>query len=323
LTGASKPLVGIGMPVYNGERYLAEALESICAQSYREFELVICDNASTDGTADICRRFAAADSRIRYFRNDANIGAHPNYNRSFALSRGKYFKWAPHDDVLHPDFLAECVAILESDPGAVACQAHLDYIDAQGTGLGVVSTALAGTDSESPATRFAAAILLAHNCYVVMGLFRRDVLEGSMLLESFHGADRALIAELSLRGRFREVPLPLLRVRDHAERYTRAKVRPDERAAWHDTRLKGARTFPIWRLYREYWGMVWRAPLTFGQRLGMSLRLLQWWFVNWNAARMVVGFLAAFFPALMGWAERLKQRTFSPAPGIDQVRKAR
>jgi hypothetical protein len=154
-----------------------------------------------------------------------------------------------------------------------------------------------------------------------MGLFRRDALEGSMLLESFHGADRALVAQLALRGRFLEVPRALLRVRDHAERYTRAKVRPEERAVWHDTRLQGKRTFPMWRLYREYWSMVWRENVTAGERTLMSARLLQWWFVNWNAARVAVGMLSAFFPAMMGWAERLKQRVFSPAPGIDEVRK--
>ena len=127
------PLVGIGMPVYNGMRYVAEAIDSILRQSYESFELVICDNASTDGTADLCRKFAASDPRIRYFRNDTNIGAHPNYNRTFELTRGKYFKWAPHDDVLHHDFLSACVEALEADPGVVICQTLLDYIDDQGT----------------------------------------------------------------------------------------------------------------------------------------------------------------------------------------------
>ena len=119
------------MPVYNGERYLAEAIASICGQSYRDFELVICDNASTDGTAEICRRYAAADARVRYYRNETNIGAHPNFNRSFALTRGKYFKWAPHDDVLDRDFLKECVAALEADPG---------YAEALGTLTDSVNT---------------------------------------------------------------------------------------------------------------------------------------------------------------------------------------
>ena len=223
------PLVGIGMPVYNGMRYVAEAIDSILRQSYESFELVICDNASTDGTADLCRKFAASDPRIRYFRNDTNIGAHPNYNRTFELTRGKYFKWAPHDDVLHRDFLSACVEALDADPGIVICQTLLDYIDDQGRKLGIVSTALAGTESDSAVERFAAATLLPHNCYSVMGLFRRDALVGSMLLQSFHGADRALIAQLALRGRFLEIPRALLQVRDHAERYTRAQVRPGSR----------------------------------------------------------------------------------------------
>ncbi len=320
---AAEPLVGIGMPVYNGMRYVAEAIGSICAQSCPALELVICDNASTDGTADVCREFAAADPRIRYYRNDSNIGAHPNYNRTFELARGKYFKWAPHDDVLHRDFLAACVEALEADPGAVICQSQLDYIDDRGNKLGVVSTALAGTDSESAARRFAAAVLLPHNCYAVMGLFRREALLGSMLLESFHGADRALIAQLALRGRFIEIPRALLMVRDHADRYSRARVRPGDRAVWHDTRLKDRRTFPVWRLYREYWSMALHARVKSGERIRMLVRLLQWWFVNWNAARVAIDTIAALFPATTGWAERFKQNVFSPAPGIDRVRKRR
>lgn len=322
-TSLSEPVVGLGMPVYNGERYIGEAIQSILAQSFGAFELVICDNASTDATADICRAFAAADRRVRYYRNETNVGAHPNYNRTFELSRGTYFKWVPHDDLLHPEFLATCVAALEKQPDAVICQTQLDYIDGEGHKLGVVSTNLVGTDSRRPSVRFGAAVLLPHNCYEVMGVFRRQALTGSILLMSFHGADRALIAQLALRGQFIQIPQPLLIVRDHDERYTRARVRPQDRAVWHDTRLKGRRTFPTWRLYHEYWSMVLKASLTARERAAVAVRLLQWWFANWNAARMTVDVLANFVPGVVRWAERLKQALFSPAPGIDQVRKAR
>ena len=87
-----RPLVSIGMPVFNGDRYLEKALDSILEQTLDDFELVICDNASTDRTGEICRDYAARDRRIRYLRDDTNIGAHPNYNRTFAEARGRYFK---------------------------------------------------------------------------------------------------------------------------------------------------------------------------------------------------------------------------------------
>ena len=97
-----KPTVSIGMPVYNGVPFLNEALDSILAQTYRDFELVISDNASTDETESICRAYAASDPRIRYYRQQENLGAMPNFNRVCELSRGQYFKWAACDDVCSP-----------------------------------------------------------------------------------------------------------------------------------------------------------------------------------------------------------------------------
>jgi hypothetical protein len=185
----------------------------------------------------------------------------------------------------------------------------------------VCGTDLVEAESSNVATRFAAAILNAHNCYEVMGLYRRSTLETSMLLKSFHGADRALIAQLTLRGPFLHVSEPLLQVRDHKDRYTRARVRPKERAVWHDAALKGNHSFPTWHLYGEYWRMVSAAKLSLAAKLLQWMTLLRWWFVNWNVARMAVDVLATFAPDAVGWAERLKQRLFSPAPGIDMLRK--
>ncbi len=309
------------MPIFNGERYVSEAISSILDQSYLDLELVICDNASTDRTEEICRRFARADRRVRYYRNPTNIGAHPNYNRTYELANGTYFKWVPHDDVLHKDYLSACVAALEANPDAVVCQTQLDFIDEAGGPLGTCGTDLVGAQQKEPHLRFATAVLKPHNCYEVMGLFRRAVLRDSILLMSFHGADRALIAELTLRGRFLHVAQPLLRVRDHKDRYTRSRTKPKERAAWHDARLKGRHSFPTWRLYREYWAMLFRAKLAASKKALAVLPLLQWWFVNWNAARMVVDLLAVVVPGIVGRAESLKQKILTPAPGIDQLRK--
>src|SRR5689334_4004766 len=93
-SGVTGPSVAIGLPCYNSEKYLAQSIESLLAQTFKDFVLIISDNASTDGTADICKKYAAQDSRVRYFRNPTNIGMMPNFNRVFALSDSKYFKWA-------------------------------------------------------------------------------------------------------------------------------------------------------------------------------------------------------------------------------------
>jgi glycosyltransferase involved in cell wall biosynthesis len=315
------PLVGIGLPVFNGERFLEKAIQSILAQTYRNFELVICDNASTDGTERICRAAAESDSRVRYYRNPENIGAYPNFNRCFELSRGKYFKWAAHDDMLAPEYLEACVAAMEARPDAVVCQSELDFIDAAGNKLGVCGTDLAGAESSEPHVRFTAAALKPHDVYDIMGVFRRDVLEGSSLLVSFHGSDRALLAELTLTGAFIHLARPLLQVRDHQDRYTRSQTKQSDRAAWSDVRLKGKLTFPVWRLYREYWVMLAKSGIGARSKFFAGGQLLRWWFVNWNAARAVVDVCDNFAPGTVRWAERMKQTLFSPAPGIDRLRK--
>src|ERR1700753_3521498 len=113
------PRVSLGMPVYNGEKYLEAALDSLLAQTFTSFELIVCDNASTDGTQAICERYAARDSRIRYERNERNMGASWNFNPVYSLARAPYFKQAAHDDLCEPEFLERCVAVLDRDPDVV------------------------------------------------------------------------------------------------------------------------------------------------------------------------------------------------------------
>src|SRR5579875_956335 len=108
------PHVSIGVPVYNGERYLAQALDSILAQTFSDYEIIISDNGSTDATPDICRMYAAQDPRIKFHRHDHNRGSAWNYNRVFELSSGTYFGWLSHDDVYDPRFLERCVEVLDS-----------------------------------------------------------------------------------------------------------------------------------------------------------------------------------------------------------------
>ena len=104
--------ISIGLPVFNGETYLQTALESLCAQTFEDFELLIVDNASTDRTGEICRKAANHDRRIKYFRNTENIGAAKNFNKAFEISNSEYFKWAAHDDICAPQFLEKTAHII-------------------------------------------------------------------------------------------------------------------------------------------------------------------------------------------------------------------
>ena len=318
------PFVSVGMPIFNGARYAPAAIDSVLAQTFGDWELVICDNASTDDTESLCRSYAQRDPRIKYFCNPENLGAHPNYGLAFARSQGRYFKWAAHDDVLQPAYLETCLDALERTPDAVVCQTFLEYIDAEGRRVGIYDSKLRGADSADAATRFAAVILLPHPAYEVMGVFRRSALEGGLLLQSFHGADRALLAELSLRGRMIQVREPLLQVRDHEERYTQSQIRPKDRAVWHDTRLKGKISLPTWRLYAEYCAMVGRNLPSAAERRRCYLHLLRWWWHNWNAARMLVDLASVVAPNTVVYAEKLKHKYIAPQPGAgDAAAKAR
>jgi glycosyltransferase involved in cell wall biosynthesis len=313
--GTPIPVVSVGLPVFNGETFLEVAISSVLAQTFDDLELIICDNASTDRTAEICQDYAARDPRVRYFRNPQNLGAAPNYNLAFSHARGRYFKWLAHDDRITPTYLAKTVRVLEERTDAVLCNSVVSYIDQNGAPIGLYNSGLSLADSQSAAERFAWMSLRSHSCVDFFGLIRRDTLQTSLLHGSFHGADRALLAQLAIRGRLIQLPAPLVEMREHPNRYTRQNVRSADRAAWHDASTRGKLSFPTWRLYAEYLKMVRRERMLPQERAGCYTALARWWTVNWNAARALVDVLAVVAPGIPGAAERLKIRLFGAAPG--------
>jgi len=207
--------------VFNGEKYLEEALNSILAQTYTDFELIISDNASTDRTQQICRAYAAMDSRIRYYRNERNLGAPRNFNRVFELSRGKYFKLAAHDDVLAPEYLQKCVSVLDKDPSIVLCHSKTGRIDEQGVLVGTYDHKMR-IDSPKSHERFRDLISIKYNpCWPIFGVVRESILGMTPLHGNYPGADGNLLAEIGLYGRIYEIPEYLFFRRDHPQAYTR------------------------------------------------------------------------------------------------------
>jgi glycosyltransferase involved in cell wall biosynthesis len=314
-SAAKVPLVSVGLPVFNGEAFLEDAIRSVLAQKLDDLELILCDNASHDRTAEICRDYEARDSRIRYFRNARNLGAAANYNLAFSHARGHYFKWLAHDDRMLPSFLSKAYRVLEERTDAVLCNTVVSYIDSTGAQIGLYDSKLAGADAYSPSARFAWMVLRSHTCVDFFGLIRRETLQDSLLHGAFHGADRALLAQLSLRGRLIQLPAPLLAMREHPNRYTRSQRRSADRAAWHDSTQAGQASFPTWRLYGEYLKLVRREALTPEERSRCYGVLARWWAYNWNAARAVVDLVAVAVPGAPAQAERLKNRLFGVAPG--------
>jgi glycosyltransferase involved in cell wall biosynthesis len=201
----STPRVSIGLPVYNGENYLRGAVDSLLGQTYEDFELIISDNASTDGTSEICQELAAKDPRIRYSRNWQNIGATQNWYRTLDLSVGEYYAGAAHDDLYHPAFLQKCVAVLEQNPFAVVCYAKTKVIDEAGQLVGDFAVSVDGSSS-SPHVRLYNMIAIDHLCVPMYGLMRTSVLRKTRVYAGYVGCDRNTLAELSLLGTIREVP---------------------------------------------------------------------------------------------------------------------
>jgi len=226
------PSVSIGLPVFNGEGYVAEALESLLAQTYGEFELIISDNASTDDTEAICRTYAERDSRVRYHRQERNGGGMWNFNHVVGLARGRYFKWAAHDDICDPTFLERCVDVLDQDSETVWCYTQSAKIDPlgrrmtedpeEGTGArGVVHTSEAGFprrhhDSSSPHERFLGVLLGPSWAADFFGVIRTDVLRQTRLIPHCYGGEKVLTAELALHGPSYEIPETLFFTRVHA-----------------------------------------------------------------------------------------------------------
>ena len=208
-----RPRVSIGMPVYNGGRYLEEALQSVLSQSYEDFDVVISDNASTDDTEEICRTYARSDERIRYFRLRQNYGIIYNFNNVFRLSTGKYFKWAASDDVCGPDYLLKAVQVLEEDPSVVLVWATAVGIDERGQQVPMryeVSDLNSPNSvySPDPTVRFRR---LLRNIWWTEGPFHGVIRAATLaqtrwLVPPHIGCDHVLLSELSLKGRFYEIP---------------------------------------------------------------------------------------------------------------------
>lgn len=224
------PKVSLGLPVYNGANFLRHALESLAGQTLRDLEIVISDNASTDETEAICREFAARDPRIRYIRQERNIGAGPNYNYVYHQSRGRYFKWAAHDDYMDPEAIALCAAALDADPAAVLCHPRLVDVDEHGKFLAEFDRGVTG--SGPVVERFFQVIQMDHNCAEVFGLTRRDALDRTGLIRDYTDSDRTLLGELALQGLLRQVDGASFYRRIHGSKSDRVYRSFHERAVW-------------------------------------------------------------------------------------------
>lgn len=286
---AEAPVVTIGMPVYNGARYIEEALQSILSQTYRDFELLISDNASTDETEAICRRYADEDPRIQYFRNERNLGAAANYNRVIHLARGRYFRHAAHDDILAPTNIERCVEILDASADVVLAYPRMIMIDADGKQTDTREHSLELSEAR-PSARFAKYAWQCDGdsmCDPVFGLFRTSALRETNLLGAYISADMILLGEMALRGRIVEVPEYLFFERYHSGGSVLSNPTLDDRAAWFDLNSRGKliNQAPHFRWFWELCSAIARASMDARERFACYVAMRHW---LWHNKRGIV-----------------------------------
>lgn len=294
------PLVSIGLPVYNGDRYLETSARSLLAQTYRNIELIICDNASNDDTEAICRRLAGEDLRVRYYRNGTNIGGAKNHNLTFEFARGEYFRWAAHDDIAHPELIERCIAVLEADRGVVVCHTSFEHIDADGTVVGDVTRNHCG--SPLPSQRFAAMASARDYCEETYGVIRSEVFARTKLQQDYTGSDRTLMSEIALYGRFHNVAETLFQKRLHpGNQYVDWRTR----MAWFGDQYRGKLVLPWWKQFADYVRVIGRVPLTSGERRQCRIFMVRWLVVH--APKLGKDVLAAGAMSVRSRRDRLRR----------------
>ncbi len=288
----TSPCVSIGIPVYNGEGFVGSAIESILNQTFQDFEIVISDNASTDQTEEICRAYVAKDSRIRYFRSEKNLGAALNYDRTFTEARGRYFKWAAHDDLLAPTYLEKCINVLENNPDVAMCTADTMLVDADGDRLLYEAEADCLMDkfgnryrnydkprdfaAATPHKRYKSHLFNTRWVFEIFGVYRHEVFANSSKHGAYYGSDKVLLAEVCIMGKIVVIPEPLFLNRRHENQSASLKS-IEEREKWINPNFK--RKFvlaPRLLCLKGYFLALFKAPISTYERFLCFLALLSW-----------------------------------------------
>lgn len=272
------PKVSIGMPVYNGENFLEQALNSILGQTFQDFELIISDNASTDKTNEICLAYAS-DPRIRYNRSEENRGAAWNFNEVVALARCEFFMWASHDDLWAPEYVERCVEVLCQNSEIIVCYAATQEIDENGdiARRFAISPHLG---SPKPHERFGASWRYPPQI-PVFGVMRTNALMKTRLLGNFSSSDRVLVGHLALLGPFYGIEDYLFFYRRHRQQSTGGQYSGRHSLIeWYDPLKRGELTFPHWRLLYEHLVSIKRVPLSIVERIACYVSMLRWMLRN-------------------------------------------
>lgn len=271
MTESGDPRVTLGLPVYNGADYLSQALDSVIAQDFTDFELLIRDNASTDATEEIARAYADRDPRIHYQRNERNVGGAVNSNLLLAAARGALFKWVYHDDLMHPSAIRRCVELLdEAGPATVLAFPRVQLINSTGEVTGVHDDADLHVDSDVVADRIRT-LLIKFVTQTQFGVMRTETAKAAGGTCADVAGEMVLPLALALRGKLALVPERLLSIREHERRHGGDRA---SEAAWVNPDRPRV-VFPYSRATPLFLRTVANAPLTETQRRSCYLVILR------------------------------------------------
>ncbi len=299
------PTISIGLAVYNGEKFIREAIDLILGQTFTDFELIISDNASTDQTGAICQEYAARDARIHYSRNPNNIGGANNENLTFRLSQGRFFHLAAHDDRIAPDFLEKCLAVLENNPEFVLCHTKVVEINENGETMRITGSRLG--EEPKPHQRFGRMTKRFHFCEPIYGLIRSDILRKTRLQLNYVNSDRTLLSELALYGPFHQIQEPLFYKRFHPGN---VMINWRTRMAWFDQNFEGKIALPYFIQFADYFTTIRRASLPWQEKLLCNFYMLGPWIIA-NARYMAKDTAFAIYMLVHSnrWRKQLYQKT--------------
>jgi glycosyltransferase involved in cell wall biosynthesis len=281
--------VSIGIPLYNGERYLEGALEALVGQTHQDLDIVISDNASTDRTQEICEAFAALDPRIRYIRQPFNRGAAYNHNFVAREANGEYFRWYAYDDVMGPECLEQCARALDESPDVVLAWPRPSVIDGTGTLVEDFCVDLPW-DDRTPSSRLRSRVVPDDGqvgwCFPIYGLARREAFLKCLPMGAYNRSDTVVLAHLALLGGWRELPQRLFFCRVHEDNST-ARTPPHEVARWMDPTASPAWSMPTCRAYYGFARAVWRTEMAPMEKLRCAAVVAWWPFIHRHARLML------------------------------------
>lgn len=279
------PQVTVGVPVFNGEMYLDETLQALEDQELDEIEVIVADNASTDGTLRIAERFARRDPRFRILRSDRNRGVPWNWNRVLDEARAPLFMWNGADDVARPAHLASCRNALAEHPDATIAFSRVELIDTKSRIVGQMDDEDLDFYELGPADRVEE--FFRRHAYQVIGfggVHRTDVLREMGGLPEYYGGDMALAVRMAMRAPWIQVPEHHFRSRRHDAQTNKVQGGDVIRQVQtYDPTFSRPVAFPQWYLNAQLLRQAFGAPVPLPERIEATGHVLRLWTAaNWR-----------------------------------------